>query len=73
MLINDVDLVTVTFRCCGKRRTVPLAELKQSPQRQFQCQNLSCGAVVYYNPAEFVALINKNKGAPDLTISLYPL
>jgi hypothetical protein len=72
-MLNDADLVTFSFQCCGKRRIVALAELKKSPMRQFLCQNASCGEHVYYDPAEYVALINKDKGDPDLTISLHPL
>jgi len=72
-MLNDTDHVTVRFQCCGRRRIVALRELKESALRQFQCQNRSCGAYVYYIPAEYVALINKDKGDSDLTISLHPL
>lgn len=74
---NDDDRVSVIFKCCGKRLNVKLAELKaeldKSDHRQFQCRNSSFGAYVFYDPAAFVALINKNEGDPDLTIDLHPL
>jgi len=71
-MLNDSELVTVTFACCNRQRVHQFGDLKASPAAHgFACP--ICGGVVQYHPHEFVALMNKQPDDAPHEITLHPV
>lgn len=69
-MLDDAQLVMVTFSCCGHQAVHHFGALKTSPIG-FVCP--ACNATAQYDRHEYVALLNKEPEDPPFKISLYPV